>query len=38
MIFMYFNSIDDILKWIDEDDIVIKLTGEESKYSRGTVL
>ncbi|MEG1725018.1 MAG: hypothetical protein RR313_06460 [Anaerovoracaceae bacterium] len=27
--FMYFNSIDDILKWIDEDDIVIKLTGEE---------
>lgn len=27
--FMYFNSIDDILKWIDEDDIVIKLTGAE---------
>ena len=27
--FMYFNSIDDILKWIGEDDIVIKLTGEE---------
>ena len=26
---MYFNSIDDILKWIGEDDIVIKLTGEE---------
>lgn len=25
--FMYFNSIDDILKWIGEDDIVIKLTG-----------
>lgn len=27
--FMYFNSIDDILKWVGEDDIVIKLTGEE---------
>lgn len=27
--FMYFNSIDDILEWIREDDIVIKLTGEE---------
>ena len=27
--FMYINSIDDILKWIGEDDIVIKLTGEE---------
>lgn len=27
--FMYFNSTDDILKWIGEDDIVIKLTGEE---------
>ena len=27
--FMYFNSIDEILKWIGEDDIVIKLTGEE---------
>lgn len=27
--FMYFNSIDDILQWIKEDDIVIKLTGEE---------
>lgn len=27
--FMYFNSIDDILDWIREDDIVIKLTGEE---------
>ena len=27
--FMYFNSIDDILDWIGEDDIVIKLTGEE---------
>lgn len=27
--FMYFNSIDDILEWIGEDDIVIKLTGEE---------
>lgn len=27
--FMYFNSIEDILKWIKEDDIVIKLTGEE---------
>ena len=26
---MYFNSIDEILKWIGEDDIVIKLTGEE---------
>lgn len=27
--FMYFNSIDEILEWIGEDDIVIKLTGEE---------
>ena len=27
--FMYFNSIDDILEWIGEDDIIIKLTGEE---------
>lgn len=27
--FMYFNSIDEILDWINEDDIVIKLTGEE---------
>lgn len=27
--FMYINSIDDILKWVGEDDIVIKLTGEE---------
>ena len=27
--FMYFNSKDDILKWVGEDDIVIKLTGEE---------
>ena len=27
--FMYFNSLDDILDWIAEDDIVIKLTGEE---------
>ena len=27
--FMYFNSIDDILEWIGEDDIVIKLTGKE---------
>ena len=27
--FMYFRTIDDILKWIREDDIVIKLTGEE---------
>ena len=27
--FMYFNSIDDILKWIGEDELVIKLTGEE---------
>lgn len=27
--FMYFNTIDDILEWIGEDDIVIKLTGEE---------
>jgi hypothetical protein len=26
---MYFNSIDDILEWVSEDDIVIKLTGEE---------
>ena len=27
--FMYFNNINDILQWVDEDDIVIKLTGEE---------
>lgn len=27
--FMYFNTIDDILKWVGEDDIVIKLTGVE---------
>lgn len=27
--FMYFNSIDDILEWVGEDDIVIKLSGEE---------
>lgn len=27
--FMYFNSIEEILKWIGEDDIIIKLTGEE---------
>lgn len=27
--FMYFNSIEEILQWIREDDIVIKLTGEE---------
>lgn len=27
--FMYFNSIDEILEWVGEDDIVIKLTGEE---------
>lgn len=27
--FMYFNSIEDILNWVREDDIVIKLTGEE---------
>ena len=27
--FMYFNSIEEILDWIREDDIVIKLTGEE---------
>ena len=26
---MYLNSIEDILKWIYEDDILIKLTGEE---------
>lgn len=26
---MYFNSIAEILEWIREDDIVIKLTGEE---------
>ena len=26
---MYFNSIDEILEWVGEDDIVIKLTGEE---------
>ena len=27
--FMYFHSLDEILDWIGEDDIVIKLTGEE---------
>lgn len=27
--FMYFNSLEDIIKWIGEDDILIKLTGEE---------
>lgn len=27
--FMYLHSIEDILKWIHEDDILIKLTGEE---------
>lgn len=27
--FMYFNTIEEILQWIKEDDIVIKLTGEE---------
>lgn len=27
--FMYFNSIEDILNWVREDDIVIKLTGEK---------
>lgn len=27
--FMYLRSIEDILKWIHEDDILIKLTGEE---------
>ncbi|MGL4994177.1 MAG: sacsin N-terminal ATP-binding-like domain-containing protein [Bacteroidales bacterium] len=27
--FMYFNNINDILQWVGEDDIVIKLTGEE---------
>lgn len=27
--FMYFNTLDDILEWIGEDDIVIKLTGKE---------
>jgi hypothetical protein len=27
--FMYFNSTEDILDWIREDDILIKLTGEE---------
>ena len=27
--FMYFNSIAEILEWIREDDIIIKLTGEE---------
>lgn len=27
--FMYFNSIEDILNWVREDDIVIKLTGKE---------
>ena len=26
---MYFNSIAEILEWIREDDIIIKLTGEE---------
>lgn len=27
--FMYLNSVEDILKWVHEDDILIKLTGEE---------
>ena len=27
--FMYFNSIEEILEWVREDDIIIKLTGEE---------
>lgn len=27
--FMYLRSIDDILKWVHEDDILIKLTGEK---------
>lgn len=27
--FMYLRSIEDILKWVHEDDILIKLTGEE---------
>lgn len=27
--FMYLRSIDDILKWVHEDDILIKLTGED---------
>lgn len=27
--FMYLRSIDDILKWVHEDDILIKLTGKE---------
>lgn len=27
--FMYFNSLEEILDWIGEDDIVIKLTGDE---------
>ena len=27
--FMYFYSIEDILNWVREDDIIIKLTGEE---------
>lgn len=27
--FMYLRSIDDLLTWVDEDDILIKLTGEE---------
>lgn len=27
--FIYLNSIEDILNWVSEDDIVIKLTGEE---------
>lgn len=26
---MYLRSIDDILKWVHEDDILIKLTGEK---------
>lgn len=30
--FMYFNTTEDILKWIGEDDIVIKLTGDEKAY------
>ena len=29
---MYFNTTEDILKWIGEDDIVIKLTGDEKAY------
>jgi hypothetical protein len=27
--FMYLKSIEDLLTWVDEDDILIKLTGEE---------